>query len=184
MVILNSSGKNIGSIEINSDKIIINNNTKPLLIIEDIDLINKIKAKDETAFDELFNHYFLLVGEIAALYNLTYVTANKRLKDRGIKTNSHAGRRNSSYGITFSEERKRKIGEASKGRHIPQYERTPEIKNKISIGLKAYYSEHEVSLETRQKLSDAWARGCYDNSPMGRGYNGEFFYKESKRYIF
>lgn len=101
----------------------------------------------------MFDDYYLLIGEIAALYHMTYSTTRKHMIKQGINTKSKAGRRNSSYGKTFSDERKAKIGAASKGRKITPYERTPEIKNKISEGLKKYYSEHEVSEETRGKLS-------------------------------
>ena len=175
MDIKNSSGKIIGNIVETEEGFVITNSPKPDLLINDKDLISKIKNRDESAFPVLWNEYTLLIGEIAALYGKVYATTRKHLQKMGIDTNSHAGRRNSSYGREFSEERKKKIGEKSRGRKIIPYERTPEIKEKISQGLKKYYSEHEVSLETRQKLSDAWARGCYDHSPMGRGYSGYFY---------
>lgn len=175
MEIKNSSGKIIGNIEEKDGGYWIINSKKPELFIDDKDLIDKIKNKDESAFPILWNEYTLLIGEIAALYGMVYSTVRKHLQKMGINTNSHAGRRNSSYGQEFTEERKRKIGEKSRGRKITPYERTGEIKEKISHSLKKYYSEHEVSQETRQKLSDAWARGCYDNSPMGRGYSGYIY---------
>lgn len=186
MDILNSSGFKIGVAKIDGDLIIINNYDKPLLIIEEAqDLIQKIQNKDESGFKELFDDYYLLIGEIAALYHMTYSTTRKHMIKQGINTKSKAGRRNSSYGKTFSDERKAKIGAASKGRKITPYERTPEIKNKISEGLKKYYSEHEVSEETRGKLSQAWKDGKYENANMGRGYNGFFFSpKNNKRFFF
>ena len=186
MDILNSSGFKIGVAKIDGDLIIVNNNNKPLLIIEDdLELIQKIKNKDESGFEILFNKYYLLIGEIAALYNMTYSTTRKHMIKMGIDTKSKAGRRNSSYGKTFSDERKAKIGAASRGRKITPYERTPEIKNKISESLLKYYSEHEVSEETRIKLSQAWKDGRYENANMGRGYNG-FFYsiKNNKKFFF
>lgn len=123
----------------------------------------------------MFNDYTLTIGEIASLYGMVYATTRKHLIKQGFDTNSHAGRRNSSYGQTFSEERRKHIGDKSRGRYIVPYERTPEIREKISSSLKQYYHDHPVSDETKQKLSDAWLRGCYDNSPMGRGYNGYFY---------
>ena len=186
MDILNSSGFKIGVAKIDGDLIIINNDNKPLLIIEDdLELIQKIKNKDESGFETLFNKYYLLIGEIAALYNMTYSTTRKHMIKMGINTKSKAGRRNSSYGKAFSDERKAKIGAASKGRKIIPYERTPEIKNKISESLLKYYSEHEVSEETRIKLSQAWKDGKYENANIGRGYNG-FFYsiKNNKKFFF
>ena len=175
MEIKNSSGKVIGTVTKTENGFLIVNQPKPDLLINDTNLIEKIENKDESAFPTLWNEYTLLIGEIAALYEMVYSTTRTHLKKMGIDTNSHAGRRNSSYGREFTEERKRKIGNASRGRKITPYERTPEIKEKISQSLKKYFSEHEVSLETRQKLSDAWARGCYDNSPMGKGYSGYFY---------
>ena len=175
MDIKNSSGKIIGKIEKTEEGYLIINPPKPNLLIDDVELVNKIDNGDESAFETLWNDYTLLIGEIAALYGKIYATTRKHLQRMGIDTNSHAGRRNSSYGREFSEERKKKIGEKSRGRKIPQYERTPEIREKISLGLKKYFSENEVSTETRQKLSDAWARGCYNHSPMGKGYSGYFY---------
>lgn len=67
---------------------------------------------------------------------------NKKIHTLPVKTSSYGGRRSSSYGQTFSEERRKHIGEKSKGRKITPYERTPEIKQKISEGLKKYYQEH------------------------------------------
>ena len=186
MDIKNSSGKKIGETEIKDNKIIINNFSKPLLIIEDdMEILKVIEEKDEKGFEILFNKYNLLIGEIASLYNMTYSTVRKHMISQGIDTKSKAGRRNSSYGQKFSEERKRKIGEKSKGRKILPYERTPEIRNKISESLKDYYKENPVSEETRKKLSNAWERGCYENSPMGRGYNGYFYsVKNNKDFFF
>lgn len=175
MDIKDSSGKIIGDIEISPNKIIINNNKKPQLVITDTDLINKILNKDESVLNILFNKYTLLVSEIAALYGVCYKTATKKLKQQGIDTYSKAGRRNASFGLVFSEERRQHISESTKGRAATIYERTPEIRQKISDSLKSYYQTHEVSAETRQKLLEAWAQGKYDNSAMGRGYNGWFY---------
>lgn len=186
MDIKNSSGKVIGNIEITNTQIIINNQSKPILIIDDITIINKVQAKDESIIDTLFNEYYLLIGEIAALYHVCYATMAKRLKAHGLNTKSHAGRRNSSYGTTFSEERINNICKALEGkRKYGVYERTPEIREKISKSLKEYYVTHDVSQETREKLSAAWKRGCYDNSPMGRGYNGYFYsFKNQRQFYF
>ena len=182
MEIKNSSGKVIGQIEMTDTQIKINNYKKPELVIEDKAIINMILNKDETAIETLFNDYYLLVGEIAALYNVCYATMAKHLRARGIDTNSRAGRRNSSYGTTFSEERIQNICKALEGkRRWGVYERTPEMRDKISQSLKAYYSTHEVSQETREKLSQAWKNGKYDNAKMGRGYNGYFFSIKNQR---
>ena len=185
MEIKNSSGKVIGETFVTEEEIKIINDPKPVLIIKDKDLIQKVLNKDESAFITLWEDYTLLIGEIASLYGMVYATTRKHLIKMGIDTNSHAGRRNSSYGREFSEDRKKHIGEKSRGRKVLPYERTPEIREKISQGLKDYYSTHEVSQETREKLSDAWERGCYKNSNMGRGYSGYFYSpKNNKEFFF
>lgn len=93
--------------------------------------------KDESIIATLFNEYYLLIGEIAALYGVCYSTMAKHLKAAGVDTTSKAGRRNSSYGTTFSEERIQNICKALEGkRKYGVYERTPEIRSKISTSLK------------------------------------------------
>lgn len=75
----NSSGEEIGEIQIDKNQITICHKTKPPLIISDIELINSILRKDETIFPILFNDYELLIAEIAALYDIHYATARKHL---------------------------------------------------------------------------------------------------------
>lgn len=168
----NSSGNIFGKIIQNENEIIIQHNSKPELVINDVTIIELINNKKEEGILKLFDEYFLCIGEIAALYDYTYSKTNRILKTLPYTSNNNSGRRNSSYGKKHSEETKKKIGEKSKGRIIPQYKRTPEIKKKISEGLKEYYKTHEVSEETRKKLSEAWTRGCYKNSEMGHGIQG------------
>ena len=180
---LNSSGKQIGQIYIDKEQIIVQHNTKPKLIIQDKELIQKVLDKKEDGIIELYDKYFLSIGEIASLYNVCYANINR--KKLPFKTGRSEGRRNASYGTKHSEETKKKIGEKSKGRIIPQYERTPEIREKISKSLKEYHKTHQVSDETRKKLSQAWADGKYQNSPMGTGIHG-FFHslKNNKKFYF
>ena len=167
-----SSGKVMGKAYIDEDKIIIRHNTKPELIIEDKEVIKEVLKKSEEGIILLYDKYFLSIGEIAALYDVCYASINRR--NIIFSTGRNEGRRNATFGTHHSEETKKKIGEKSKGRKIPQYERTPEIREKISKGLKKYYQEHEVSDETRKKLSQAWIDGKYENSPMGTGIHGYF----------
>ena len=73
----------------------------------------------------------------------------------------------------------------SRGRKIIPYERTEEVRQKISQSLKEYYSTHEISQETREKLSEAWTKGCYKNASIGRGCNGYFYSpKNNKNFFF
>ena len=183
----NSSGKTIGEVEVLEDKIIIKHYTKPELIITDKTVIQEVKNKTLEGIKILYDEYFLVTAEIAALYDMPYSTMNReKIPKAKITTGKNAGRRNSRYGAIFSEETKRKIGEASKGRkNSGNYERTPEIREKISQGLKSYYTTHEVSKETRKKLSQAWVDGKYENSPMGTGIHGYFTsHKNNKTFYF
>lgn len=178
-----SSGKIIGKAYINEDQIIIKHNTKPELIITDKKTIQEVFKKTTDGIKILYDKYFLSLGEIAALYDVCYANIHRRKIE--FQTGRNEGRRNATYGTHHSEETKRKIGEKSKGRIIPQYERTPEIKEKISQGLKKYYQKHEVSEETRKKLSQAWVDGKYNNSPMGTGIHGYFYsLKNNQQFYF
>lgn len=181
MIVKNSSGKIIGKIDFQINNIIINNYKKPLLIINNEEHIKIIQNKEVNFMKKLYDEYYLTIGEIAALYNITYSKANKQLNQLLVTTKPQSGRRNSSFGQKFSEERKEKIGLTSRGRIIPQYVRTSEIKEKISSSLKKYFEENGVSESTRQKLSEAWARGCYDNVKMGRGIQGFMFSIKMKK---
>ena len=181
----NSSGKVFGKIALEDSKIIVLHNTKPELIITEQKIINEAKKKTDLGIILLYDNCYLSIGEIAAIYEVPYSTLYKRSKLLQFNTGRNEQRRSSTYGKKLSEETKKKIGEASRGRIIPQYERTPEIREKISQGLKKYYSTHEVSEETRKKLSQAWADGKYKNSAMGRGIQGHFFsLKNNKKFIF
>lgn len=173
---INSSGNKFGTVIINDDAIIIRHDTKPELKITDLTIINEVLNKTDEGIRILYDEYYLMIGEIAALYGVAYSNINRvRMPKINIQTGKNAGRRNSRFGATVSEETKQKIGEKSKGRKGGgQYERTPEIREKISKGLKEYYATHEVSEETRKKLSQAWVDGKYANSPMGTGIHGYF----------
>ena len=172
-----SSGKIIGKVIITPTKVIVKHNTKPELTITDLQVIEEINKKSLIGVQILYDEYYLTNGEIAALYNLPYSCINQKyMPQLVLKTTAQAGRRNSRYAAEFSEETKAKIGKASKGRKNPNnYERTPEIRKKISESLKQYYATHEVSEETRKKLSQAWVDKKYVNSPMGTRIHGFFF---------
>lgn len=182
----NSSGKIIGTVEILQNEIIIKHNLKPELKITNLEHINLIKNKTNEGIILLYDEYYLNIAEIAALYGTSYATLNKKFKQLPIQTGKNDKRRSTTYGRKLSEETKKKIGEKSIGRQgSGQYERTAQIKEKISKGLKNYYANNEVSLETRQKLSQAWVDGKYKNSIMGRGIQGSFTsLKNNKKFHF
>ena len=182
-LVLNASGKVVGTSYIDKNKIIIDNYSKPLLEITEEQVLKEVLDKQEIGIIKLFDNYFLTTAEIASLYETNYRTMNKKinaLRDKNlIKTGIKEGRRNSSFSKTFSEERRKHIGDARRGKPATwePYERTPEIRAKISQTLKEGYSSRRIKVN-KEALSKAWADGKYDNVPMGRGIQG--FFKSKK----
>lgn len=185
-IVKNSSGKEIGTVLISKNEIIIKHNLKPVLTITNSQDIQLILNKTDEGIILLYDKYYLNIGQIAALYDVCYSNLNKRFKKLPITTGKNDNRRSTTYGRKLSQQTKKKIGEKSVGRHNSgKYERTPEIRQKISNGLKKYYSTHQISQQTRQKLSQAWVDGKYKNSPMGTGIHGYFTsIKNNKRFYF
>lgn len=171
--IKNSSGKVTGHFDMTDEKIIITNSNKPVVEITDKALIDGINNKNDEAIIQLYDEYTLLISEIAALFGVNYHNMNKKIKLLDVKTASKQGRRNSSYGRVFSDERRRHIGESHIGKSpsTPPYERTPEIRQRISQTLKEGYKSGRIVVN-KEGLSQAWRDGKYENPPMGRGIQG------------
>lgn len=180
MLCTSSSGKVFGEAFIEEQKIIVNHYSKPLLTITDSDILERVKSKDTSVMLNLYDEYYLCVGEIAALFDISYYVANKLINKLPITTSRNSGRRNSSFGTTFSEERLSKMSISHKGRVVSTYERTPEIRQQISDTLKKKYASGEI-VNDPKKFSDAWARGCYDSAKMGRGIQGHFYSSKMQR---
>lgn len=180
IVVKSSNGKQIGEIEIDDTSIKIKHNSKPTLVISDQEIIKAIRNHDQSILPTLFTDYNLLIGEIAALYGVSYNTAYKYLHNHGVDTSSKEGRRNSSYALVFSDERKRKISKSHIGKVVPPYIRTPEIKQKISDSLRRGYQEGRIKVNG-EGISQAWADGRFDNVPMGRGIQGYFHSNKTSR---
>ena len=177
MICKNSSGKPFGEVFIDGQKLTIKHDTKPLLIINEVGLVERVKVKDRSAMLDLFDTYQLCIGEIAALYEMKYHQVNNLIKTLPIKTSNNTGRRNSSYGKTFDEARLAALREGhrnSKATYKSYYVRTPEIRQKISNTLKCKHASGEINIDPK-KYSDAWRRGCYANAKMGRGIQGYFY---------
>lgn len=174
MICKNSSGKIFGEVEITEDKIIVQHYKKPRLIIDDLNIVQAVKQQNTEYAIVLYDEYELCVGEIAALYNYQYHKMNNLINSFQPKTNSNCGRRNSSFGQKFSDERIKHLSESHKGVTPVGYERTPEIRQKISNTLIAKYASGEIWNDPK-KFSDAWARGCYKDAKMGRGIQGYMF---------
>lgn len=170
--IKNSSGKITGKTTITESKILIDNIGKPLLEIIDQQIIQEVLSNNisDSTLLELYNEYTMSIGEIASLYNRCYSNINKKLKSLGF-TPDKRGRRNRAYGHHVPKTQSEKMSKALKGRKAPSYERTPEIKEKISKSLKQYFKEHPQNPEPHIKN---WKNGVYDSVNFQRGIAGNF----------
>lgn len=182
ITVKSASGKPCGVIELCADHITITSDTKPELIIGDEELIRSINSKDYECIPQLLDRYELTIGEIAALFSVSYQTMYKRMKCCGINTSGRNGRRSSSFGTHFSTERKKNISNGNRGKtvHPVEYERTPEIRQKISTSLKEKYRSGEITVNSKG-ISDAWAAGKYSKAKMGRGIQGYFYSKKDNK---
>lgn len=176
--IKNSSGKVIGYTDITDNCIIINNNSKPFFKITNDFLIQAVKNKNRSSeiLIELYDKYYLSCGEIASLYGVCYSNINKELKKLPLKTSPKSGRRNRAYGKRQSEKTKQKISSSlvnfyTTHTQIP-YERTPEIREKISKGLKEYYKNNP---QNPQPHIDNWKKGVYAKVDFHHGIGGNFY---------
>lgn len=170
--IKNSSGKITGKTIITEDKIIIDNIGKSILEIIDDNIIKEVLSNNigDNTLIALYEEYTMSIGEIASLYNRCYSNINKKIKALKISTN-HKGRRNRAYGHQVSAEQSKKMSQSLRGRKAPEYERTPEIKFKISNSLRKYYKNNP---QDPQPHIDNWKRGIYDNVNFQRGIAGHF----------
>ena len=181
-----SSGKVIGYVDIVDNKIIIHNDKKPELIIEDDELLEAIKKEDRSnsIIKKMYDEYYLGVGEIAALYNVCYANMNRQTKQITFETKKNEDRRNPSYRVNFSQERRDKISKALKEGHAngtikpSYYERTPEIREKISNSLKEYFKEHP---QDPAPHINNWKNGVYDNVDFHIGIGGTFYSHKNKK---
>lgn len=171
MICKNSSGKVFGEVEITENQIIVQHYKKPKLIIDDTTAIQEIKKQNINYVLVLYDEYELCTGEIAALYNYKYHQMNSLINSLRPKTGKNYGRRSSSFGQKFSDERIEHLRKSLKGIVPVGYERTEEIRQKISRTLLEKYASGEIWNDPK-KFADAWARGCYKDVKMGRGIQG------------
>ena len=174
MTCKNSSGKIFGEVKVAENEIIVQHYKKPKLIIDDKNIIEAIEQQNLEYVLTLYDEYELCIGEIATLYRYKYHQMNNLINNLRPKTSKSCGRRNSSFGQTFSDERIQHMSESHKGVVPVGYERTPEIRQKIADTLIAKYASGEIWNDPK-KFSDAWARGCYKDAKMGRGIQGYMF---------
>lgn len=171
--IKNSSGKITGTTEILEDSIIINNIGKPILLIDDSQIIEEVlqgKISEKT-LEILYNEYTMSIGEIASLYDKCYSNINKLIRVNPQIEVNHKGRRNRAYGHPVSKEQSEKMSKALQGRKGVVYERTPEMREKISQSLKEYFKQHPQNPAPHIKN---WENGVYDNVDFKRGIGGYF----------
>lgn len=171
--IKNSSGKITGTIEFTDNSLVIKNSSKPVLVIDDEKILETIKRGDlkKSILILLYNEYKLTIGEIACLYDKCYSNINRILKTIPEITFDHSGRRNRAFGHPVSKEQSEKMSKALKGHKPVVYERTPEIREKISKSLKKYYKEHPQDPTPHIKN---WKEGRYDNVDFKHGISGHF----------
>lgn len=178
--IKNSSNKIIGFTEITNDQIIIHNNKKPELCIFDKEIIEAIKNKDRSdiIIKKLYDEYYLNIGEIASLYDVCYSNINKQTRQIAFQTSPKSGRRNRSFGKQQSDKTKKKISDNLKDGYNTgrikksSYERTPEIKEKISNSLKEYFKENP---QNPLPHIENWKNGVYDKVDFHIGIGGTFY---------
>lgn len=183
MLCKNSSGRYIGETFVLEERLIIRHYSKPELIIDDPAIVFGVQARKTLCMLVLFDEYGLCIAEIAALYYMPYNRARTLLNALHPTTSHSTGRRNPSYGKTFSPERRQHQSEASKGRKAPPpYERTPEIRKRISNTLKMLYATGVIHNDSA-RFSAPWARGCYSNAKMGRGIQGVMFSHKNQQDI-
>lgn len=180
--IKNSSGKVTGTTEILEDNIIINNIGKPILLIDNPQIIEEVLRGriSEKTLEILYNEYTMSIGEIASLYNKCYSNINKLVRANPQIETNHKGRRNRAYGHPVSKEQSEKMSKALQGRKGVVYERTPEMREKISRSLKEYFKQHPQNPEPHIKN---WENGVYDNVDFKRGIGGYFTSVKTKATI-
>lgn len=181
--IKNSNKKVIGTVEITTTAIVIKNESKPDLVITDPVIVKAVYENNisEDIMVQLYNEYTLSIGEIAALYDRCYSFANKLLKRCPRITFNKNGRRNRAYGHPVSPEQSLKMSQSLKGRKATTYERTPEIRKKISDSLKTYYAEHP---EDPTPHINNWKNGVYDNVDFNIGIGGHFHSLKNDKTIY
>lgn len=187
--IYNSSGKIIGNCEFSSDCIIVNNTKKPQLVIKDAAVLSSSLSRnvDVDVVKYLYDDLTLTIGEIACIFDVHYHQANRWIKSIEVKTSQHSGRRNASCGAVFTKSRCSNISSGikryySNGGVYHGYERTKEIREKVSNGLKEYFKDNPQDGIAQR---NAWANGKYSNTNFKRGIGGYFTSpKIHKRFFF
>lgn len=184
--IINANSALVGKIDIGDNFVLILNGSKPALFIIDPNIINLIKCGDRAAIPVLYDDYTLTVAEIAALYNTRYFKMAEYLHDLDLKSPMKAGRRNSSYSLEFSKERRQHMHESSIGKpkpKSPDYVVPVDLRKRISETLKEGYRTGRIVID-REKLSKAWKDGKYKDAKMVRGIQGYFYSKKIEKDVY
>ena len=187
--IFNSSGKIIGYTEKIENQILIHNIKKPDLIINNANIVKIYNSKtiEKNIIVELYDKYTLTIGEIASIFGLFYSKINQVVK-QNCETGKHQGRRNASFGVVFTSERKQKIikgnEEYRKKYGTPKpYIRTDEIKRKISKGV--HLANIEGRLNSSLNAKKGWENNKFKEVNFKRGIGGYITsVKMHKRFFF
>lgn len=152
--IINANSKCIGKVIIESSCIFIINSSKPLIILFDPRVLKLIESKDPDGILILYDFYTLTIFEIAALYEMRYFKMAQMIKDLNPTSSMKAGRRNSSYRLDFSEERKNHMKKSQLGlkKPRPNYIMPLELRQQISSKLKEGYRIGRIVID-REKRS-------------------------------
>lgn len=177
------SGKIRGYTYFFDDKIIVDYQGKPRLEIIDKKIIQEVKSQkiEKDTLLLLYNEYTMSIAEIASVFQRCHSNIGKLLRSYPEYSSNHKGRRNRAYGHKVSKEQSEKMSKSLKGRKAPFYERTPQIKEKISSSLKQYFSTHQ---QDPQPHISNWKQGKYNEVDFKRGIGGYFTSLKNKHTFF
>lgn len=189
--VFSSSGKIIGEVSLDKGTITVNHFKKPPIIeITDSKIVSVFDSKvvDVDIALELYNDYNLLIGEIAAIFGVFYSHLFQKIRHKA-KSSKKQGRRNSSYNRTFSKKHRKAISKANKeyykknGPRKNEYERTPEIREKIRQGVKKAILEGRLDESSNSRRG--WQNGKFNNVNFKKGIGGYITSKKiNKRFFF
>lgn len=189
--VFTSAGKVIGEVILDDGIIKVNNFKKPPIIeISDKKIISIFNSKivNVDIALELYNDYNLLVGEIAAIFGVFYSHLFHKIRHLK-KASPKEGRRNSSYSRKFSDKHCKAISIGNKEHYVKygprknEYERTPEIREKIRRGVKK--AVEEGRLDESANSRKGWKNGKFNNVNFKKGIGGYITSKKiNKRFFF
>lgn len=201
--VYNSSGKEIGQLNIYDDRLEFINSKKGNFIITEAYIVECAKAPTYNVdiIKELYDKYTLLIGEIAAVFDVLYYRANRWTKELG-ESGKYCGRRNASYNKVFSDKRKNAISNSNKGKVVYNdgtkelfFKPGDTIPKGFVLGRLPFTESHRDKLRQAglsgkftspsEIARRGWERGKYNHVNFKRGIGGYFTsIKMGKRFFF